>query len=61
MTPEERHKRRILLAIKANATRNETRVYKPEKKRRRNALRRHRFDTYNVGEVAHATNPTLPL
>ena len=57
MTEEQRHKARILATIKANETRNANRVYKPEKQRRRHAVRRVRFDTYNIGEMMNGIRP----
>lgn len=52
MSPLQRHKNRIRATIKANATRNEIRVFKPRHKWKRHyGRRRHRFDTYAVGET----------
>jgi len=55
LTPEERHRRAILVAIRVEEAKRLTRVPKAEKQwRHPYGRKKFRFDTFNIGEVMSA-------
>lgn len=51
LTPEERHRRKILQAIRVEESKRWSRPPKTEKQRRPYGRKKFRFDTPNIGEV----------
>jgi len=60
LSPEERHRRKILVAIRTEESKRLSRVPKAEKQwRHPYGRKKFRFDTFNIGEVMSA--PSDPI